>query len=73
MAYKTINVSPATYEMLSTYKHGNMSFDQVIVRLMEKVSEERFYKEVLKEHRRRLKRMKAGDYIERKDLDKALK
>ena len=72
MAYKTLNISHTTYERLLVFNHGNMTFDDVINRLMEQVSEEKFYKEVLKEHRKRLKKMRAGDYITREELDKAL-
>ena len=72
MAYKTINVSPTTYERLVIYKVGNQTFDDILNRLMDQVSEEKFYKKVLAEHRKRMKRIKAGEYIEWKDLDKAL-
>lgn len=72
MYYKTINVAPETYERLVLYKHAGMSFDEVISEMMDMMSEEDFYKHVLDEHRRRLKKIKAGEYVEADDLDKAL-
>ena len=73
MAYKTINVTPETYEKLTIYKHGNMSFDDVLNKLMDMVGDEEFYKYVLQEHRRRMKMVKSGEYIDTDDLDAALR
>jgi predicted CopG family antitoxin len=73
MSYKTINVSPETYERLILYKHAGMSFDEVINEMMEMMPEEDFYEHVLEEHRRRLKKIKDGELVETEDLDKALK
>ncbi|UCE36726.1 MAG: hypothetical protein JSW00_14595 [Thermoplasmata archaeon] len=72
MAYKTINVTPETYEKLILYKHAGMTFDEVINEMMDMMSEEEFYKHVLEEHKKRLKKIKAGEYIESDDLSKAL-
>jgi predicted CopG family antitoxin len=73
MAYKTINISPDTYEKLVLYKHGNMSFDEVLNKILEMTDEETFYKEVLKEHKKRMKKVRAGECIETDSLDEALK
>ena len=72
MAYKTINVAPETYERLVFYKHAGMSFDEVLNEMMNIMSEEDFYRQVLEEHRQRLKRIKAGKFVKTDDLDKAL-
>lgn len=73
MAYKTINVSPETYEKLLLYKHAGMSFDDVINEMMRLLPEEEFYKHILKEHRRRMKKIRAGEYVSIENLDEALK
>jgi len=70
--YRTINVSPKTYERLVIYKHGNMSFDEVINRILGQVDEEEFYRSILEEHRERMKEIKAGKFIEADSLDEAL-
>jgi predicted CopG family antitoxin len=72
MGYKTINVTPETYEKLILYKHAGMTFDEVINEMMDMMSEEEFYKHVLEEHRKRLKKIKAGEYIEADSLSEAL-
>ena len=53
MSYKTINVTSKTYEKLVLYKHGNMSFDDVINEFMSQIEEKKFYNHVLKEHKKR--------------------
>lgn len=73
MAYKTINISPQTYDKLVLYKHGNMTFDEVLSRIMEMTDEDVFYKEVLNEHKKRMKKIKAGQCVEADSLDEALK
>ena len=73
MEYKTINVAPETYERLILYKHAGMTFDEVINEMMDMMSEEEFYEHVLEEHKKRLKKIKAGEYIEAGNLTKALK
>ena len=73
MAYKTINVKPETYSRLVFYKHGNRSFDDILNKFMDNISEERFYEEVLKEHRRRMEQVRAGEVAGSKDLNEALK
>ena len=72
MSYRTINVAPETYERLVLYKHAGMSFDEVINRMMDMMPEEEFYRHVLEEHRKRFKKIKAGEFVEIDDLDKAL-
>ncbi len=73
MGYKTINVAPETYEKLILYKHAGMTFDEVINEMMDMMSEEEFYEHVLEEHKKRLKKIKAGEYIEADNLTEALK
>ena len=73
MAYRTINVTSDTYEKLVLYKHGNMSFDDVINEIMKMVEEKKFYNHILKEHRKRMLKIKTGDFIESDNLKDALK
>ena len=54
MAYRTINITSNTYEKLVLYKHGNMSFNDVINEFMKIVEEKEFYNRVLEEHRKRM-------------------
>jgi len=72
MAYKTINLDPQTYERLVYYKHGNMTFNDVINEFMDMMSEEKFYMKVLKEHRRTIKEMKKGSYVSQSEIDQIL-
>ena len=72
MAYKTINVLPETYRRLVLYKHAGMSFNDVLNEIMDLVSEDDFYEHVLEEHRKRMSKIKAGEFVEAEDLDKAL-
>ncbi len=72
MTYKTINVSPNTYDQLVLYKHAGMSFDAVLYEMMQIIPEEKFYRHILQEHRKRMKEIKAGDFVESDDLDEAL-
>ena len=73
MAYKTINVASNTYEKLVLYKHGNMSFDDVINEIMKIVDEKKFYNHILEEHRKRMLKIKGGEFIESDNLKDALK
>ena len=73
MAYKTINVSPNTYDQLVLYKHAGMTFDAVLNEMMKIVPEGEFYGHILQKHRKSMKKIKAGDFIESNDLDEALK
>ena len=73
MTYKTINVSPNTYDQLVLYKHAGMTFDAVLNEMMKIVPEGEFYGHILQKHRKRMKKIKAGDFIESNDLDEALK
>jgi hypothetical protein len=50
-----------------------MTFDEVINDMMDMMSEEEFYEHVLEEHKKRLKKIKAGEYIEADSLTEALK
>ena len=73
MNYRTINVTSNTYEKLVLYKHGNMSFDDIINEFMKFVDEKKFYNHILKEHRKRMFKIKTGDFIESDNLKDALK
>jgi predicted CopG family antitoxin len=73
MGYKTINVAPETYERLILYKHAGMTFDEVITEMMDMMPEEEFYEHVLEEHKKRLKKIKAGEYVDADSLSEALK
>jgi len=72
MTYKTINVTEGTYDRLVYYKHGNMTFDEVLNKLMDEISEEEFYRSILEEHKRIVEDMKKGNYLSREDLEKYL-
>lgn len=69
MPYKTINVNPETYDRFVYYKHANMTFDEVLNEMMDKISEEEFYKHILEEHREEIRKMKEGDHLTEDDLD----
>lgn len=73
MVYRTINITSNTYEKLVLYKHGNMSFDDVINEIMKIVEEKKFYNHILEEHRKRMFKIKTGDFIESGNLKDALK
>ena len=73
MNYRTINVTSDTYEKLVRYKHGNMSFDDVINEFMSQIEEKKFYNHILQEHKKRMQKIKAGDYVESDNLNDALK
>ena len=72
MKYKTINLKPDTYSRLILYRHGRMTFDDVLNQIMDLVPEDEFYARVLKEHRERMKRIRAGEHAESDKLDEAL-
>ena len=63
MTYKTINLTPETYEQLLLYKHGRMTFNEVLKEIMKIVPEEKFYKHILEEHHKRVNKMKEGEFI----------
>ena len=73
MNYRTINVTSKTYEKLVLYKHGNMSFDDIINEFMKLIEEKKFYKHILEEHKKRMIKIKSGEYIESDNLEQALK
>ena len=73
MTYRTINITSNTYEKLVLYKHGNMSFDDIINEFMKFVDEKKFYNHILKEHQKRMLKIKTGDFIESDNLKDALK
>jgi predicted CopG family antitoxin len=73
MGYKTINVRPETYTRLLLYKHAGLSFDEILNEIMDIIPEDKFYRLVMKEHKERMKKIKAGEYVESDDLEKALR
>ena len=73
MTYKTINLKPETYKRLVFYKHGNRSFDDVLNDFMDRISEDKFYEEAIKEHREIMKQARAGEVAKSRDLYEALK
>ena len=72
MSYKTINVNPDTYERLIYYKHANMTFNDVLNEMMDTISEEEFYRNIIEEHRKEILKMKEGDYLTEDELDDLL-
>ena len=72
MNYKTINVTSKTYEKLVLYKHGNMSFDDVLNEFMSQIEEKKFYKHILRKHKKRMEKVKSGDYVESDNLVNSL-
>ena len=72
MTYKTINLTPETYERLTLYKHGNATFDDILNQFMDEIPEEEFYKHILEEHRQRMAKIRNGKHAKTSDLDKAL-
>lgn len=72
MAYKTLNVTHETYDRLIFYKHANMTFDDVLNEMMDEISEEDFYKNILEEHREEVQKIRKGDYLTEDDLDDSL-
>lgn len=73
MTYKTINVRPETYTRLLLYKHAGLSFDEILNEIMDIIPEDKFYRLVMEEHKERMKKIKAGEFLSSKDIDKALK
>jgi len=73
MNYKTINVTSQTYEKLILYKHGNMSFDDVINEFMSQIEEKKFYGLILKKHKKRMEKIKAGEYVESDNIKDTFK
>jgi len=45
----------------------------VLNEMMKIVPEDEFYGHILQKHRKRMKKIKTGDFIESNDLDEALK
>ena len=72
MSYKTINVNPDTYDRLIYYKHANMTFNDVLNEMMDTISEEEFYRNIIEEHRKEILKMKEGDYLTEDELDDLL-
>ncbi len=73
MAYKTVNLRPATYERLKMYQGGGKSLGDVIEELMDLVEPELLYRRELLIHRKRVKEMRAGKAISLEDLDRDLR
>lgn len=58
MNYKTINVTSKTYEKLVLYKHGNMSFDDILNEFMSQIEEKSFINMFLKNIKKECKKSK---------------
>ena len=71
-AYKTINLAPTTYEQLSLYKVGQMTYDEVITNLMDEVEPEVFYRGLLVLHKKRMAKMEQGEEISIEEAEKLL-
>ena len=54
------------------YIHAGQSMDIVLNRLMDIIDPEDFYLEYLEEHKKRVERMKEGDYVKASDLEDLL-
>jgi hypothetical protein len=65
----TITLDVKTKERLADYKYGDMTYDEVLNMLMDKVSIEDISMEHIKEHYRRLKDFKG---ISKKEFKKRL-
>ena len=50
MGYRTVNLSPRTYERLRRYKIGGASFDEVIGSLLDRVPPRELYQEALRRY-----------------------
>jgi hypothetical protein len=49
-----------------------MTFDDVITEFMELVEEKMFYKYILEEHKKRMKKMKSGECLQTDTIEEAL-
>jgi len=72
MHYKTINLTPETYERLQAYKIGQMTFSEVVDDLIETVDPMEMYQNYLEEHKRQIKKIKAGEYVTLDELKETL-
>ncbi|MBI4416226.1 MAG: hypothetical protein HY557_04510 [Euryarchaeota archaeon] len=72
MAYKTVNLKPATYERLRMYQTGGNSLSDVVDLLMNCVEPEAIYREALRVHRRQVRALKKGGGMTVAQLRKAL-
>jgi len=63
MTYRTINLKPTTYERLLRYKHMDMTFDDVIDRILDELDPNEMYQAAIEEHEMRLKAMGEGEYV----------
>lgn len=73
VAYKTVNLKPATYERLKMYQIGGKSLSEVIEDLMDQVEPESIHQRELKIARRRLKEMRTrGVGLTLDELEKKL-
>ena len=70
----TITIESRTKDRLADYKFGNLTYDEVLNMLMDKVSIEDISSEHIEEHYRRLKDFKGATKEEfKKELKKRLK
>jgi hypothetical protein len=50
-----------------------MSFDDILNEFMSQIEEKKFYDHVFKEHKKRMQKIQAGDYVESDNIEDALK
>ena len=72
VAYRTVNVGSTTFERLKSYKVAGKTFDEVLNDLMDRTEPETVHREVLREHERRLRRMKKGESVTHEELRRKL-
>ncbi|MGA1822721.1 MAG: hypothetical protein ACMUIG_09355 [Thermoplasmatota archaeon] len=46
-----------------------MTFDDILNEMMDGISEEEFYKNILEEHRAEVKKIRKGEYLTEDDLE----
>ena len=49
-----------------------MTFNDVLNEMMDTISEEEFYRNIIEEHRKEILKMKEGDYLTEDELDDLL-
>jgi predicted CopG family antitoxin len=73
VAYKTVNLKPATYERLRMYQIGGKSLSDVLDELMDTVDPQRWHALELRIARKRLEEMRTKDIgVTLEELDRSL-
>ena len=49
--------------------HRSTHFDDILNEMMDEISEEEFYKNILEEHRAEVKKIRKGEYLTEDDLE----